>query len=367
MLHPPSGYWAKVSVSPEGRILAFSGTQGIELWDSKTRKRLLDWPLGPCLADFDDTGRLVLGCRSGVYRLSRRVETITYPAADPAVGARSTHGRTVVHFGSAEHLTGSSEPWGLAVNGSGETLVVEDASGWFVVHPDKEPATLRLEPKPDPRKSAVSNDNRYAAIAGWERGGATVWDARSGAKLADLEGGRHGVLQFSPDSQFLAATPEGVTLWRTSDWRRTSQLHAQGTTPAGLGIAFSPDSRILAIGQVNGVVALVDPRTGAEWARLSRRDLDIASVMSFTPDQRWLITSSVDHRSPAHVWDLVALRRELRNRGLDWPAEVLRAAMSEESFEEQIEIVLDEVGLFDDPPQSSIQDLSQPSQTSRKE
>ena len=367
MLHPPSGYWAKVSVSPEGRIFAFSGMQGIELWDSKTRKRLLDWPIGPCLADFDDTGRLVLGCRSGVYRLSRCVERIANPAADPAIDAKSTHGRTVVQFGPAEHLTDSSEPWGLAVNARGETLVVEDASGWFVVHPDKEPATLRLEPKPDPRKSAVSNDNRYAAIAGWDRGGATVWDARSGAKLVDLDVGRHGVLQFSPDGQFLAATPEGVTIWRTRDWRRTSQLHAQGTTPAGLGIAFSPDSRVLAIGQVNGVVALADPHTGAEWARLSRRDLHIASIMSFTPDQRWLITSCVDHRSPAHVWDLVALRRELRNRGLDWPAEVLRAATNEQRFEEQIEIVLDEVHLFDDSPQSSVQDLSQPSQTSRKE
>ena len=263
------------------------------------------------------------------------------------------------------NLTGSVEPWGLAVNASGETLVVQDTSGWFVVHPGKDPARIRLEPKPDPRKSAVSNDNRYAAIAGWERGGATVWDARSGAKLADLEVGRHGVLQFSPDGQFLAATPEGVTLWRTSDWRRTSQLHAQGTTPAGLGIAFSPDSRVLAVGQVNGVVALVDPHTGAEWARLSDRDLDVASIMSFSPDQRWLITSSVDHRSPAQVWDLTAMRRELRDRGLDWPAEVLRAATSEQSFEEQIEIVLDEVGLFDDSPQSNVQDSSQPSQNSR--
>ncbi len=363
-LHPPSGYWAKVSVSPEGRILAFSGVQGIELWDAKTRKRLLDWHLGPCLADFDDTGRLIVGCKSGIYRLSRRVERIANPAADSALGAKSTHGRTVVQFGPAKHLTDSSEPWELAVNARGETLVVQDTSGWFVVHPGKDPAKTRLEPKPDPRKSAVSNDNRYAAIAGWERGGATVWDARSGAKLADLEVGRHGVLQFSPDGQFLAATPEGVTIWRTSDWRRTSQLHAQGTTPAGLGIAFSPDSRVLAMGQVNDVVALVDPHTGAEWARLSRRDLGVASIMSFSPDQRWLITSSIDHRSPAHVWDLVALRGELRSRGLDWPTEVLRAATTAQSFEEQIEIVLDEVGLFVDSPQSGVQVFSQPSQTS---
>ncbi len=255
-----------------------------------------------------------------------------------------------MHFGSAERISGSIEPSSLAVNAKGETLVSQDTSGWFVLHPGKNSARIRLEPKPDPRKSAVSDDNRYAAIAAWERGGATVWDARSGAKLADLGVGLYGVLQFSPDGQFLAATPDGVTLWRTNDWRRTSQLHSQGTTPTGLGIAFSPDSRVLAVGQINGVVTLVDPHTGDEWARLSERGLNVASIMSFSPDQRWLITSSVDQRSPAQVWDLIALRRELRDRGLDWPADVLRAATSVQSFEEQIEIVLDDVGLLDDLP-----------------
>ncbi len=352
-LNVPSGPWNKVSVSPEGRIVAFSGFQGLELWDSKTKQRLLNRTMGPCSVDFDDVGRLILGCKSGIYRLSRRVTTTPRLAAAPAAAAIDTRGQTVVHFGSVERLAGLVEPLGLAVNAKGETLVIQDTSGWFVIHSGKNSARIRLEPKPDPRKSAVSDDNRYAAIAGWERGGATVWDATSGAKLADLGMGQHGVLQFSPDAQYLAATPDGVTLWRTSDWRRTSQLRLHGTTPAGLGIAFAPDSRVLAVGQVNGVVALVDPATGAEWARLSDRDVSVASIMSFSPDQRCLITSSVDQRSPAQVWDLTAMRRELRDRGLDWPADVLRAATSKESFEEQIEIVLDDVGELDDLLQPS--------------
>ena len=188
---------------------------------------------------------------------------------------------------------------------------------------------------------------------------------RDGAKLAELAVGRHGVLEFTPDGQYLAATPEGVTLWRTSDWRRTSQLHAQGTTPTGLGIAFSPDSRVLAVGHVNGVVALVDPHTGDEWARLSHPDLRVASIMSFTPDQRRLVTSSTDDRSPAQIWDLTAMRRKLRDRGLDWPADVLRAATSAQCFEEQIEIVLDDDGLFGGLPHSGVQELSQPRQNSQ--
>ena len=354
-LHVPSGPWGKVSVSPEGRIVAFSGVTRLGNMGLQDETTALG--IGPsvrCSADFDDAGRLIVGCQSGTYRLSRRVEMIASLAAAPAVAAKSAHGRTVVQFGSAERLTGSIEPSSLAVNAKGETLVGQDTSGWFVLHPGKNSTRIRLEPKPDPRKarSAMTTATRQSPVgsAAVQRFGTPGPET----KLTDLAVGRHGLVQFSPDGQYLAATPDGVALWRTSDWRRTSQLHSQGTTPAGLGIAFSPDSRILAVGQVNGVVALVDPQTGDEWARLSDRDVSVASIMSFSPDQRCLITSSVDQRSPAQVWDLTAMRRELRDRGLDWPADVLRAATSEKSFEEQIEIVLDDVGVSDELLQPSV-------------
>ena len=161
------------------------------------------------------------------------------------------------------------------------------------------------------------------AIANWEAGGAAVWDVRSGSLLAELAVGRHGVVQFSPDGRLLAATPDGVTLWHTDDWRRISQLGAQGTTPAGLGIAFSPDSRVLAVGQINGVLGLFDPVTGDLWAGFSSGDYKPASTLAFSPDQRQLIAASTDERSPTQVWDLIAMRSELAARGLDLPADML--------------------------------------------
>jgi WD40 repeat protein len=316
------------------------------------------------VADFDRAGQLIIGCNSGVCRLPRHVETIATPVGSAGAAAKLPNRKTVIHFGTAEMFTGPIEPTSLAVNARGETLVFQDEHGWALKHV-QDAEIVRLQTEQDARKSAVSDDNRFAAIANWESGGATVWDAQSGNRLADLAVGHYGVPQFSPDGRLLAITPDGVTIWRTGDWRRINQLHAPGTTPTGLGLAFSPDSRVLAIGHVNGTLELVDPLTGNEWARISRADLSATSVIAFSPDQRWLVTSSKDERFPAQVWDLVSMRRELSNRRLDLPPDVLRPTASPENFAEQIEIVLDDVGVVNSSPPLGIHRSSTPAQSSR--
>ena len=199
--------------------------------------------------------------------MSPRVEIVASQTAASDFDPRANHGRTIVRYGAAERLANTLAPADVEFTAGDTMLLVNQAGKFEVRHGDGVTATV-LNPGGDPRKSAISNDGRYAAIASWESEGVTVWDANSGAKLADVAVGRHGIVRFSPDGQFLAATPNGVSLWHTGDWRRIATLQAQGTTPAGLGIAFSPDSRVLAVGQVNGVMSFVDPstaRSGLTW------------------------------------------------------------------------------------------------------
>ena len=338
-LDVPLGYWNHVSISPEGRIASFSGEQGFELWDLESTRRLLAREIGYCMTDFDREGRLIVACQSGAYRLSRHVKS--KPAANVNSAIASQPGRrTVVRYGSAKKLTGPLVPVSLATSAKSDRLVFEDGQGWALMYVN-DSIVQRLETERDPRKSAVDNDGRFAAIANWNGGGARVWDAQSGRQLADLPIGRCGVLQFSPDGRFLAATPDGVTLWNTSDWQRTCQLGAHGTTPTGLAIAFSPDSRVLAVGQTNGMLGLYDPLTGNQCANLPLGAWG-ASAMTFSPDQRWLVTSSIDERAPTEVWDLTTMRRELFDRGLDLPSDVLEPNAISQSFEEQLEIIFDD-------------------------
>jgi WD40 repeat protein len=62
-------------------------------------------------------------------------------------------------------------------------------------------------------------------------------------------------------------------------------------------------------------ILLVDTATGAELARLPASSFILWSV-SFGPDDRFLAATSSDHR--VLIWDLVKLRHELGELGLDW-------------------------------------------------
>jgi WD40 repeat protein len=340
-VHRPLGFWFKLAVGPEGRILAACSQSGLELWDIQSAQRLLTWPIGPCVADFDDGGRLIVGCSTGIFRFPRFTETTPTPQKSaPAIA------RTLVRFGPPQLLVGKIDATNLSTNARGETMLVGYLDRWDVFHPGHDKAMVHVPTTSDARQSAASDDNRYAAIANWEGGGASVWDAISGTHLADLAVGRHGVLKFSGDGRLLAATPDGVTLWRTSDWRCVGRLHAAGTTPTGLGISFSPDSRVLAIAQPNGILRLTDPTTGKDWVRVTLSDQTAASFMTFSPDQRFLVTSPEDERQTAQVWDLTETRSALAGRGIDWPANVLSPATNPKAISGQLEVALDDGALI---------------------
>lgn len=66
-------------------------------------------------------------------------------------------------------------------------------------------------------------------------------------------------------------------------------------------------------------MALIDPNTGQEYARLEDPNQDGAAWCGFTPDGTQLVTSSSgDNGYAVHVWNLRLIRQQLAEMGLDW-------------------------------------------------
>ena len=181
----------------------------------------------------------------------------------------------------------------------------------------------RLPLKKDIRGVSVSPDGESVSLANWHEAGVEVWSTSDVRRIVELPVGRHGMPRFSPDGRWLASTPDGVRLWHVADWTPGPRLQAHCDTPSGLGIAFSPDSKVLAVSQPDEITRLVDPETGISWAELWRPDPHPTPYLAFTPDQSQLIETSWGRGTP-RIWDLAAIRRELSRLNLDWPAEVLK-------------------------------------------
>jgi WD40 repeat protein len=325
---PPIGACNGTHTSPDSRLLAVSTDHGVELWDALRCQRLAVKRGTLSAVRFDRQGNLILAGYAGIYR---------WPRQQRVEKSREGEATTIVSFGPPELISGVASPTSLATSEPDERLVFLDVDGWRAHSLSPRQASVSLQPSGDPRKSAVSFDERLAAIAGWETPGASIWDLSSGSRLAELPIDKFGMLEFSRDGRWLATTPGGVQLWRTADWTLARNLRAQGTTPYGLGIAFSPDSSALAIAQPSGEVRLVDPQSGVDWAEIVHPAPSSSPFVTFAPNQRRLAITSVDQNTATRIWNLAEIRRSLGELDLDWPADVLHADETEDSGPLEVE------------------------------
>jgi serine/threonine protein kinase/WD40 repeat protein len=187
--------------------------------------------------------------------------------------------------------------------------------------------TLSLGPQDDVRSCAVSPDGRWVATGSHgntESVGAKVWDAESGQHVADLPVGGACLVGFSPNSKWLLTTSGRARIWRTGTWQEGPALGGPSSFSWNQG-TFSPDSELLALSDAPSVVRLVRTATGKEVARLTAPEQTRLWPQCFTPDGLQLIT--VGHESEAlHIFDLRAIREQLRELGLDWSDEPLPPA-----------------------------------------
>lgn len=297
-----------IAISPSGRILAACYRDGVRLWDLNNLQLLAHLPTGLVheLAFNPRTGSLATAGSKGVW------EWPLVPGDDPS--------QELIRLGPPKRAHESLKQ-GRLVHWSqnGNTLLAEGigSDDAVVLQRGEGAASLLRLTAPGLWCTALSPDGKWAASG--DRTRATsfiIWNARSGERLRDLACDAAVRMQFSPDGRRLV-THSGTSaqFWRVEDWKLEHEVEVDSSGVAG--IAFSPDSRLIAIGCWGSGVRLLDAASAAPIATLDAVQSPSAYVdLEFTPDGDRLI-GAADSEGVC-IWELREIRERLTEMGLDW-------------------------------------------------
>jgi eukaryotic-like serine/threonine-protein kinase len=187
----------------------------------------------------------------------------------------------------------------------------------------RETSRLKVSAQLKAMAGIVTPDGETVAI-GFDDGSVELRRLANGELLDRASGGTNAIfsLQFSPDGTSLASvgislrggpTTTGILkLWSVSDQGRLTAL-AEDFGGWASGIAFSHDSRLLAVGLPDHSILLWDRVRHQPMHTLAGHTWHISSV-AFSPDDRTLASSSWD--TSVRLWDRDTGRERTRFSGL---------------------------------------------------
>jgi serine/threonine protein kinase/WD40 repeat protein len=303
---PEKSEYAYEAVHADGRLLAVAMKDGFGLWDLASGSELAFIPMngedGVHDLRFEPSGALLTAGLSGLFRWPIR--------ADPNAPNRLMVGPPERLPLRVNHISQSRD--GQVIVGSTRAVGQwqADAGGW-ILHTDRRSRPIRLDAGADIGWIVVSPDGRWVVTATCGVGLAKIWVARDGHLVQQLAEWGTGFPRFSPDGSWLSTGLDGGRLFAVGTWE-------PGPRVAGAGV-FAPDSKLMALQTAGEVIRLVEAATGREIAKLEDPHGDWAKRISFTPDGTQLVTVGYHARTRAvHIWDLRAIRRQLKALGLDW-------------------------------------------------
>ncbi len=281
----------RMGYSPDGRVLDlvttdFShGRSYIVRADARTGGRLRDPVLvgGAYLttgATFTSSPVALRG-DLGLLVQAGREQTVVRDAADLRVVQRLPVG-----FGQAAQAELSPDGRTLAVAGeNGSLRVVDLRSG-----------SLRVAsgPRDEPVERIAFTPDGRSVITGNADGDVNVWDVRRAAVVETLagHGGAVTSLTVSPDGKTLysSSVDGSVLVWDLAGSRRLGRpFRAGAANDRNARYALSSDGHLLAVGQGDGAVSIVDARTLARRAQFPVVTPPRVIGMAFVPGGHLLV------------------------------------------------------------------------------
>jgi WD40 repeat protein/tRNA A-37 threonylcarbamoyl transferase component Bud32 len=350
--------------SPDGQRLAFQDGSRVGIWEIADRKECRPWHLGrignrtlwlghrnpECVA-FSSDGRLLASAGGGgvrLYDMAAETEVAYLLGPRHSEVFFTPDGTRLFTYGKPglrswpintppDRAPGSLQlgpPFSLEAPFNQQCLRAGFSKDgrWAAVPDTDNQRALVLDTKhPSVRKFfagypslinlAVSPDGRWLA-AGRDRDptGVKVWDIASGQPVHPHDrtwDEQRAHVAFSPDGHWLATGGErDYRLWKVGSWEAGPVIPRDQPLVWFGPLAFSPDSRLLALARSLTDIELYDLKTGQEVATLTAPEPYHLLWLCFSPDGSQLAAAT--GTSIAQLWDLRALRAGLRQLDLDW-------------------------------------------------
>jgi WD40 repeat protein len=163
---------------------------------------------------------------------------------------------------------------------------------------------------------AASSDGRWVASGSSLELNVKIWDTKSRTPVATMHAGRKHRISFSGDGRWVAVHGDVFDLRRVGTWEAAPSLPYPGARPSLGPAAFSPDGRILAVVEDHDYVRLFDLVGWKSLGLLRPPQPGSINALSFSPDGTQLAAACM--RGRLRLWDLDAIRHELRGLNLDW-------------------------------------------------
>lgn len=205
----------------------------------------------------------------------------------------------------------TSAVYSVAISPNGEWIASGEQNGMVTVRSASTGTILHsFNYGSTVRDVSFSPDGKWLAVAGNGKM-ITLWHTDTWSDPVTLAG-HNGIvssISFSPDGNLLASggyDDKTVRLWKMDTWESQQVI----VTPEEVNVvAFSPDSKVIAVG-VNDALVRVWDINGAFQNKFENIAGPSEAIISlaFSPDGRLLVSGTRDLQHPFQVWDFASIQ-----------------------------------------------------------